>query len=71
MNAEGAAWVTGAGRGLGRALALELARRGFRVRAGMRNPQAGADLPELAAQAGGRIEVEALDVTRPETLQAP
>jgi len=37
----------------------------------MRNPQAGADLPELAAQAGGRIEVEALDVTRPETLQAP
>lgn len=71
MNAEGVAWVTGASRGLGRALALALAFRGFTVRAGMRNPEAGADLPDLAARAPGRIELEALDVTRPETLHAP
>lgn len=71
MNAEGVAWVTGAGRGLGRALALELAGRGFQVRAGMREPRVGADLPDLGAQTSGEIQVEELDVTRPETLQAP
>ena len=71
MNAEGVAWVTGASRGLGRALALALAGRGFRVRAGMRNPADGEDLSDLAAQSGGQLSVEALDVRRPESLQAP
>jgi NAD(P)-dependent dehydrogenase (short-subunit alcohol dehydrogenase family) len=38
MEAKGTAVVTGASRGLGRAIAIELAERGFDVIAGMRDP---------------------------------
>jgi NAD(P)-dependent dehydrogenase (short-subunit alcohol dehydrogenase family) len=69
MRAEGAAVVTGASRGIGRAVAHELAARGFDVVATMRDPAAGA---ELAADApGGRIRVEALDVTDPGSFEMP
>ncbi len=44
----GVAWITGAGRGIGRALALALAREGWRVAASART---AADLDSLAAQA--------------------
>ncbi len=44
MDASGIAVVTGASRGLGRAIALELAARGFDVVATMRDTAAGADL---------------------------
>lgn len=71
MNAEGIAVVTGASRGIGRAVALELARRGFDVLATMRDPAAGADLTEDAVAAGGRLRVAALDVTRPDTIRLP
>lgn len=63
MQAEGVALVTGAGRGLGRSIALDLARAGFEVVATMRDPGRGTDLPELAAAQGGRLRVEQLDVT--------
>ena len=69
MKAEGTALVTGASRGLGRALALELSRRGFEVLATMRDVRAGEG---LAAEAGaGRIHLAALDVTRPEAFPWP
>jgi NAD(P)-dependent dehydrogenase (short-subunit alcohol dehydrogenase family) len=42
VKAEGIALVTGASRGLGRAIALELAQAGFEVVAGMRDPRAEA-----------------------------
>jgi NAD(P)-dependent dehydrogenase (short-subunit alcohol dehydrogenase family) len=71
MEPAGPAVVTGASRGIGRAIALELARRGFDVVATMRDPQAGADLPDEAPALGGRLSVEALDVTRPETVRLP
>jgi NAD(P)-dependent dehydrogenase (short-subunit alcohol dehydrogenase family) len=71
MNAEGIAAVTGASRGIGRAVALELARRGFDVVATMRDPVAGAGLADEAAGAGGRLRVAALDVTRPDTIRLP
>ena len=61
------ALVTGASRGIGRAVALELAGRGIRVVATMRDPDAGADL----ASADGRIEVARLDVTDPGTIEVP
>ena len=63
MKAEGVAVVTGASRGLGRAVAVELAERGFDVIATMRDP-AVADLP-----AG--ITVQRLDVTDPGDFAFP
>jgi NAD(P)-dependent dehydrogenase (short-subunit alcohol dehydrogenase family) len=67
----GPALVTGASRGLGRALALELARRGFAVHASMREPADGAALLAEARAAGLVLEPTRLDVTRPETIAIP
>jgi NAD(P)-dependent dehydrogenase (short-subunit alcohol dehydrogenase family) len=56
-------WITGAGKGIGRALALLLARRGATVAASARSE---ADLASLAAEAqaaGGRLVAFPLDVT--------
>jgi NAD(P)-dependent dehydrogenase (short-subunit alcohol dehydrogenase family) len=71
VKPEGLALVTGAGRGLGRALALELARRGFEVLATMRDVRAGAGLAAAAGDAAGRLRIEALDVTRLGRWTAP
>jgi NAD(P)-dependent dehydrogenase (short-subunit alcohol dehydrogenase family) len=71
MHAEGIAVITGASRGIGRAVALELATRGFDVAATMRDPSAGAGLDEDARAAGGRLRIAKLDVTRPETIDLP
>jgi NAD(P)-dependent dehydrogenase (short-subunit alcohol dehydrogenase family) len=73
MEAKGKAVVTGASRGIGRAVAIELARRGFDVVATMRRPADGDGLPEEAAAAGARgtMEVAELDVTRPESINLP
>jgi NAD(P)-dependent dehydrogenase (short-subunit alcohol dehydrogenase family) len=71
MEPVGVAAVTGASRGIGRAIALELARRGFDVVATMRDPAAGEQLPVEAADGGGRLRVEVLDVTRPDTIRLP
>jgi NAD(P)-dependent dehydrogenase (short-subunit alcohol dehydrogenase family) len=68
MDISGTALVTGASRGIGRAVAIELARRGFDVVATMRNPDDGADLP---AQAPGRLTVWRMDVTDPATVVVP
>lgn len=71
MEPAGIAAVTGASRGIGRAIALELARRGFGVVATMRDPGAGAGMSDEAAEADGRLRVQALDVTRPDTVRLP
>jgi len=71
VKAARAALVSGAGRGLGRALALELARRGFDVLATMRDTHAGEGLAQAAGLDAKRIRVQALDVTRPETIALP
>ena len=63
--------MTGASRGIGRAIALELARRGFDVVATMRDPAAGAGMSDEAAEADGRLRVQALDVTRPDSVRLP
>jgi NAD(P)-dependent dehydrogenase (short-subunit alcohol dehydrogenase family) len=71
VKPEGIALVSGAGRGLGRALALELAQRGFDVLATMRDVRAGEALLAAAGPEAKRIRVAPLDVTRPETIALP
>jgi NAD(P)-dependent dehydrogenase (short-subunit alcohol dehydrogenase family) len=66
VKAEGTAVVTGASRGIGRAVAIELAARGFEVVATMRNPDDGAELASRPS-----VRVQRLDVTRPETITLP
>ena len=58
---DGLVWITGASSGIGRAVALEMVRRGFRVVASARRREA---LEELAAEAPvGRIIPAPCDVT--------
>jgi NAD(P)-dependent dehydrogenase (short-subunit alcohol dehydrogenase family) len=64
MEARGPALVTGASRGIGRALALELASRGFTVTATMRDPSAGGELP-------ANVQVARLDVTDRSSIELP
>lgn len=64
MDATGTALVTGASRGLGRAIAVALDRRGFDVVATMRNPADGDGLPD-------GIRLERLDVEDPATISMP
>jgi len=71
MEATGIALVTGASRGIGRAVALELATRGFEVVATMRDPAVGAPLAAEAAAAGATLRVERLDVTDEATIVVP
>ncbi len=54
--------VTGASRGIGRAIARQLASQGAHVVAAARGDHAGATVGEIAA-AGGHAEAVALDVT--------
>lgn len=68
---EPVAVVTGASRGIGRAVAVELASRGHRVLATMRDPGASEALLAAAGPDAERIEVAALDVTRPGDFAFP
>ena len=71
MDVNGIALVTGASRGIGRAVAIELAARGFDTVATMRDPADGADLVGAAEEAGGKLRVERLDVTDGTSIAMP
>ncbi|HET8724644.1 MAG TPA: SDR family oxidoreductase [Anaeromyxobacteraceae bacterium] len=62
--------VTGASRGIGLELVRQHARRGDRVLATCRRPEAAAALRALAAAHPGLVEVARLDVTDPEQISA-
>ena len=59
-NGQGIIVITGASTGIGRACALDLDRRGYRVFAGVRRQQDGDD---LRAEASSRLTPIMLDVT--------
>jgi NAD(P)-dependent dehydrogenase (short-subunit alcohol dehydrogenase family) len=71
VDVDGIALVTGASRGIGRAVALELAGRGFDTVATMRDPSAGVDLVDAADGRKGRLRVERLDVTDASSIHMP
>lgn len=66
----GVAWITGAGKGIGRSVALELARRGWTVAASARTASDLTALASDAAKEGGTIVPFVLDVTERETVSA-
>jgi NAD(P)-dependent dehydrogenase (short-subunit alcohol dehydrogenase family) len=66
MKAEGTAVVTGASRGIGRAVAIELADRGFDVVATMRNLDDAGELGDH-----NRVRVARVDVTEPASIGLP
>ena len=71
MDAHGTALVTGANRGIGRAVALELGRRGFSVVATVRDPGTAGPLLDDARAAGIALSVQSLDVTAVTPLDLP
>lgn len=62
--------VTGTSSGLGLLTAVELARRGARVFASMRDTSRAGPLREAAAAAGADLDVVELDVTRTASVEA-
>ena len=71
MDPGGIALVTGASRGIGRGVAVELARRGFDAVATMRDPQDGGSLPDEVGDGAGSLRIERLDVTAPGSFEPP
>src|SRR5258708_32242045 len=59
--------VTGAGGGLGRDLALQLAARGYVV---FGTALAPAEVQDLKEASGGRVSLVVCDITKPEAVKA-
>src|SRR6266550_4436999 len=61
--------ITGASRGIGLAIALELARAGHQVTATMRNPAGSPELADQAAKEKLPIRIETMDVDSDQSVQ--
>jgi short-subunit dehydrogenase len=68
--ADGIAWITGASTGIGRAIALDLARSGYVVAATARSKDKLAELAAESEGLEGRIVAYACDVTDREAMAA-
>jgi len=66
MSSKGGIVVTGASTGIGRACALDLARRGFHVFAGVRQESAGTSLAE---EAGANVSPVLLEITNADQIR--
>ena len=62
------AWITGGGTGIGRSLALELAKRGCHVVLSGRRKAPLEDVAALVESMGQRAWVQVCDVSKPESL---
>lgn len=62
--------ITGAGSGIGRAMALLFSREGAKIVAADVNAAAAAETAELVRAQGGQAASTAVDVTNPEQVQA-
>jgi NAD(P)-dependent dehydrogenase (short-subunit alcohol dehydrogenase family) len=71
VEPSGVAVVTGASRGIGRAVAIDLARAGFDVVATMRDPSAGTGLADEVGETAGSLTVQRLDVDDPTSIDLP
>ena len=71
MDAHGSALVTGASRGIGRAVALELGRRGFAVVATVRAAETGDALLSEATDTGIDLSIRALELVDVGPLDLP
>ncbi len=71
MQPQGTAVVTGASRGIGRAVAVDLAQSGFDVVATMRDPDAGKGLTDEVGATKGSITAQRLDVNDPTSIDLP
>lgn len=67
---DGVAWITGASSGIGEAVALELARRGWTVAITARRLDLLEDVALQGSGLPGRIVAHAGDVTDPEAMRA-
>jgi 3-oxoacyl-[acyl-carrier protein] reductase len=63
------AWITGAGRGIGRAIALRLASEGALVGLTARSKEDLLSVADAVAAAGGRAVMARADVTNPEEVE--
>ena len=71
MEMRGYALVTGGSRGIGRAVALRLAARGYTVVINYKsNEDAARETLQAIEAAGGRAELLPFDVARPEAIEA-
>jgi 2-keto-3-deoxy-L-fuconate dehydrogenase len=62
--------ITGAGSGIGRAMALQFAREGARIVAADLNPDAADETTQMVGGAGGVCEAFAVDAKEPDQVRA-
>jgi NAD(P)-dependent dehydrogenase (short-subunit alcohol dehydrogenase family) len=68
-GAAGTALLIGASRGLGLAMAAEFLKKGWNVTGTVRDG-GRTELHELAQEHGGRLEIETVDITKPDQIAA-